>query len=244
MDGGVSSDREKPREEAMKMNAGPMVGHRRSRRAVAAVLLAAAIAVSTPFSGVSAGALTGVFGGVTGFSFSGDEPEKAGYGSRYRATFGAVFEFDVHSGVRLSLQPAFTGKGTGIAYEIRGIKDPVDSVDVYLDYLSLPLTVKVFTRSGRWFVSGGLEMDWLLNAEYVTSTSKIDIAESMNPVDFVVRFGVGWVKPLGGNELFIEAVYSQSIVNVISADEPDEKFYDLRLKSSGMVICAGFLFQL
>jgi len=74
-----------------------------------------------------------------------------------------VFELDVYKGVRLSIQPSLIQKGTGIAYEVSGQKERVDSVQVNTDYLSIPVLVKVFTHSERWFVSSGFEFAWLMD---------------------------------------------------------------------------------
>ncbi len=111
----------------------------------------------------------GVTGGLARYSFSGDKPDKSEYTSQNRATFGGVIEIDVYDGVRLSIQPSVIQKGTGIAYEVKGEKERVDSVSVNTDYFSLPVLVKVFTPKERWFVSSGLEFAWLLNAKHVTS---------------------------------------------------------------------------
>ena len=186
----------------------------------------------------------GATGGLARYGFSGDKPDKAAYTTQTRATFGGVFELDVYKGVRLSMQPSLIQKGTGIAYEVPGEKERVDSVAVNADYFSIPVLVKIFTRSERWFVSSGLEFAWLLDAQHITSTAETDVTNDFENYDLAIHFGVGWVKPVGRHEFFIEGRYTQSVMNVVSDNDPDGELYGFRIKNSGLLLYVGFLFQL
>jgi len=208
------------------------------------VFVAAAALVSAIPAGVLSGPRIGVMGGLARYSFSGDAADKAAYRTLNRGAAGAIIELDIHSGVRLSIQPSYVQKGTGIAYEVLGQKERVDSVEVKTDYLSIPVMVRILTGSERWFVSGGLELAWLLDARYETSTGDNDIKDRVDDLDFAIQFGAGWIKPVGRHELFLEVRYTQSILNVISAKDSREELSGLRLKNSGILFCAGFLFDL
>ncbi len=186
----------------------------------------------------------GVTGGLARYGYSGDKPPKAAYSTQNRASFGGVFELDVYKGVRLSIQPSFIQKGTGIAYEVAGQKARVDSVSVNTGYFSIPVMVKIFTGGERWFVSSGLEFAWLVNAQYVTSTEDCDIKDDMEKFDLAIHFGVGRIIPVGRYEFFIEGRYTQSILNVVSDNDPEAELYGLRIKNSGLLLYVGFLFQL
>jgi hypothetical protein len=178
------------------------------------------------------------------YSYSGDKPDKAVYRTQTRGAFGGVFELDVYKGVRLSIQPSLIQKGTGIAYEVAGETERVDSVSVNTDYFSIPVMVKVFTHSERWFVSSGLEFAWLVNAQYVTSTEDSDIKDDLENFDLAIHFGVGRIIPVGRHEFFIEGRYTQSVLNVVSDNDPEGELYGFRIKNSGLLLYVGFLFQL
>ena len=208
------------------------------------MLLIAALLVSAWPSDALSEIRLGVTGGLSRYSYSGDKPDKAAYTTQNRAAFGGVFELDVYKGVRLSIQPSVIQKGTGIAYEVEGQKERVDSVSVNTDYFSIPVLVKVFTHSERWFVSSGLEFAWLLDATHVTSATETDITSEFDEFDLAIHFGVGWVKPVGRHEFFIEGRYTQSILNVASDSNQESELYGLRLKNSGLLFYVGFLFQL
>lgn len=186
----------------------------------------------------------GATGGLARYSYSGDKPNKAAYTKQNRAAFGGLFEMDVHNGVRLSIQPSYIQKGTGISYEVEGQKERVDSVSVNTDYFSIPVLVKVFTQSERWFVSGGLEFAWLLDAKYITSSEDSDIKSDLDDFDVAVHFGIGWVKRFGRHEIFIEGRYTQSVLNVVSDSDPDGEFYGFRVKNKGILFSVGYLFNL
>jgi hypothetical protein len=186
----------------------------------------------------------GVSGGLARYSFAGDTPEQGAYTQRIRGAAGAVFEMEIYDRIRLSIQPFFVQKGTGIAYEVPGQKERVDSVEVDTDYFSLPVLVKIFTGKERWFVSSGIELAYLLDARYTTSTEDEDVTSDFNNFDAAIHFGVGWTRPAGPHEIFLELRYTQSVKNVISDEDPEGELYGLRLKNNGIMFLAGFLFQL
>ncbi len=208
------------------------------------LLLIAVLLVSVWPSDAVSEVRLGVTGGLARYSYSGDKPDKAEYRTQNRAVFGGVFELDVYKGVRLSIQPSLIQKGTGIAYEVRGRKERVDSVSVNADYFSVPVLVKIFTGSERWFVSSGLEFAWLLDAQHVTSTAEMNVTDEFNEFDLAIHFGVGRIIPVGRYEFFIEGRYTQSVLNVVSDSDPEGELSGLRIKNSGLLLYVGFLFQL
>ena len=214
-------------------------GTRRTSTIITALLLCT---VWTGRSGAGVG--VGVAGGIARYGFSGDSPDKSKYRSLTRGTFGGVVDVDLGENFRLSLQPSWMRKGTEIAYEVRGQKERVDSVEVETAYLSLPIMLKVFTKGGKWFVSSGVELGWLVSARWITSTRDDDIEGELEDLDVAIHFGVGRIIPLGRNEFFIEGRYTQSVLNVIPAGDPDSRLYGRRVKNSGMLLLAGFLIRL
>ncbi len=70
------------------------------------------------------------------------------------------------------------------------------------------------------------------------------ITDDLDEFDLAIHFGVGWVKPIGAHEFFIEGRYTQSLRNVISDSNPESELYGLRVKNSGILLNVGFLFQL
>ncbi len=186
----------------------------------------------------------GVVGGLTRYSLAGDQPSGGAYRSLTGGTFGAVCEFGITEYVKLSLQPSWIRKGTKIAYKVSGQDERVDSVEVKLDYFSVPVIAKIFTNSKRFYVSGGLEYAYLLDAKYITHNETQDAKEDLEKHDFLIIFGVGAHIPAGRFVIFIEGRYTQSIINVVSEDAGSGDRFEPRSKNKGLVLCAGILFGL
>jgi hypothetical protein len=153
-------------------------------------------------------------------------------------------EIKLTKNVFISLQPSYIQKGTRIAFEVEGQKERVDSVEVNLDYFSVPILVKVSTRNERYYVLGGLEFGYLIKAQHITSTEENDIKDDLDDYDVAVQFGAGYAHPLRRSRIFIEARYVQSVKNVISDEPVDDAALGVRLKNTGWIFCAGIMFGL
>jgi len=194
---------------------------------------------------VQAGAAIGAQGGVTRMSWGGDAPDKGSYGNLMGFTAGGQIDIGICRSTALSLQPSFTQKGTKIAFEVEGESERVDSVEVRLDYFVLPLLVKVETLGGRFYVSGGLELGWLLSARYKTPTRDLDAAIDLKKHDLAVDFGIGYTIPAGRTDIWFELRFSQSLVNVGDEDTgPEGIITEPRVKNNGLLLLVGVLYDL
>lgn len=101
-------------------------------------------------AGVSLGALAG----ITYMEWSGDRPTDSEYRAGYGLAAGLTIDIGISENSVLSLQPSYIQKGSKIAFELDGQDERVDSVDVRLDYVSLPIMLKVFKSDRRFYISG------------------------------------------------------------------------------------------
>lgn len=188
----------------------------------------------------------GVSGGVSRMSFSGDRPVDGSYTSKTGFRVGAVADYGLTNDIYLSFQPSFVNKGTGVAYDI-GRGDPLDSLTLNLDYLSLPLTARFLSPRGAWFVNGGFDVGVLLKATLkdINAGGMADVKNSLNNFDFMMLFGVGAIVPADPMVLTFELRYSQSLVNAGASDQLIEQLgISPRFRSSGFELLAGFMFPL
>ncbi len=134
----------------------------------------------------------GATGSLSRTSLSGDAPEDASYTSRIGFGFGAVAEYSLTSDIRLSVQPSYARRGTGVGYDI-GEEDLRDSLSLTLDYVSIPVMARFLSSGGSWFVNGGLDFGFLLEAslEDVNTGSSADVKQSINTFDVMMIIGVG-----------------------------------------------------
>jgi hypothetical protein len=206
--------------------------------------LLAVVAACWPYA-AGAGVRIGAQGGLTWMSWEGDRPDRGAYKQRAGFAIGALFEAEIAGGVALSLQPSFTQKGSKIAFEVEGEEERIDSVDVELDYLSVPILLKVNTGNPRFYVAGGFEFTCLLRARYVTPSEDVDIKEELESYDAVVSFGVGYLIPVRRSNMLLEVRYSQSIRNVVDSRAGSETVAARpRVKNSGIQFLVGFMYGL
>jgi hypothetical protein len=203
-------------------------------------LLAGRLAVAQP--------ALGFWGGLNRASLKGDAPEDASYGTRVGFSGGVVGEFNLTKDVKLSVQPAYFQRGGKIAFEVPDQDEPRDSLQVKLDYYSLPVMLKVISGNGKTYVSSGLDFGILSQAE-LSNLNKDEPAQDIKSLiqdfDVAVNFGVGVMLPLGSPLLTFELRYSQSLTNLSKAGEnPESSALPERFRSSGLQLMTGLLWPL
>jgi len=195
----------------------------------------------------SAGAqpAVGIWGGLNRAHLSGDAPEDAGYQNRLGLAAGVVGEFNLTRDVKLSLQPMYVQRGTRIAYDLQDYDEPHDSLDVKLNYFSLPVMIKVISGNGKTYVSSGLDFGVLMQAELADLNREgaaRDIKNLLQDFDVAVNFGFGVMLPVGSPLLTFELRYSQSLLNLSKTGENTESAaLPERFRSTGLQLLAGLL---
>lgn len=179
----------------------------------------------------------GVFGGLNSSKLSGDSPNKGDYKSLMGANAGAYIDIKLAKIIWLSIQPSYSQEGTKISYSVKGQEKPVDSIHIRLNYVSLPLFLKVSSTNGRFYALGGFEAGYLIDSYTSSKDVKQDIETKVAEWNIAMHFGAGIRIPIGYPRLFVELRYSQGLINL--TDEPSDKGYIPRVKTSGFKILAG-----
>jgi len=179
----------------------------------------------------------GVFGGLNSSKLIGDVPQKGKYKSLMGANVGAYIDLKLGKGIYLSLQPSFSQEGTKISYKVSGQEKPIDSITVRLNYFSLPILLKVTSSNKRFYALGGFEAGYLMDSFAKSHDIKESIKADVADLNIAMHFGAGIKIPIGYPRLFIELRYSQGLVNL--TDEPIEKSYVPRVKTTGFKLLAG-----
>jgi len=203
--------------------------------AVFLLLLAPAVAHA------ASGSIGAVFG-VNKAGISGDAPPNVEYGGKTGLIAGLHGELEVADGVFVALQPMFVQRGASLEVPAELSASGAGSID--LDYLAVPVLLKVAAANGRTYVSGGVDVAFLQTAEFVSDDATVDVEQSFESTDIAALIGFGVVFPLGWSRLAIEGRYVQGLIN-LGGDSggPIENLPD-RFRSSGMQFTAGFLFPL
>jgi len=184
-------------------------------------------------------------GAFTGFNFcslSGDAPHGGTYVSYPGFNAGIILDVPLGSVVKLSLQPSFSQEGTRVFYDKHGELDPFDSIHLRLNYLSVPLMVKIQSSSRHFYAIGGIETGFLMNYKLTSNGEVLTNLLSINSVNVAAHFGAGYRIFLGYMDIFIEVRYSQGLLNI--TDEPLDKSYVPRVKTTGFRALVGIEFPL
>ncbi len=213
----------------------------KTRRSLLAALLLAAFIVPTAHSQINLGA----FGGVDLTDLSGDAPSNTKYLSETGFAVGAVGEYRIAEDVWLSLQPTWIQKGTRIAFAESGQEELNDSLVLNANYLTVPVLIKIVSGNNKTYVSGGLDLGFLLNATLSGQGVPADVSYVFKPTDLSANFAFGIMLPVGRPRITIEVRYSQSLLNVAHPDQ-DPEVYSLppRFRWVGIQLFAGFLYPL
>ena len=208
-------------------------------------LIAAVLASVAPPASALSGKL-GVQAGPVRNSLTGELPSEGSWEGRSSLGAGLVIELDLTVDVAISLQPKFTPRYSSQVFTERG--EVVGTVDYDLDYLGLPLLVRV---SGdplgvRGFVTAGLDLGILLDATTRAEDETMDISDDFNSTSFGALFGAGVMVPVGGQFLTFELRYVQGLTDVVArdSDEPVPGLAGPSVKYRGLEFQVGFLFTL
>ncbi len=179
----------------------------------------------------------GVTGGLNFGKLSGDAPQKGYYSPNSGLNAGVMVDVAVSKTIKLSLQPSFSQEGTKVLYSQGKYVEPIDSIHLRLNYMSIPLMVKVQSSSKHFYAVGGLEAGILLNYK-LTSHNQV-LTDQLSVADFNIaaHFGAGYRIFLGRPVLFIELRYAQGLINL--SDEPLDKSYIPRVKTNGFKVLVG-----
>ena len=143
----------------------------------------------------------------------------------------------------IRMQPSLVQRGTGIAFEIKGEPEPRDSLDLRLDYLSIPVLLKIFAGHRRTFVTGGVDVGVLIDATMFDGADHEDLSDVMKNVDIAAIFGLGVVLVKRQPEMTVELRYTQSFLNVANPEsDPEGESLPLRFRSTGLQLLIGVMF--
>jgi len=188
----------------------------------------------------------GIFGGVNNSNLIGDAPPGSTYESDLGLVVGLLGEYNITSDVKISLQPMFQQKGTRIAYDLISERDSQDSIDIAINYFSIPVLMKVYAGNDIMYVSGGFDIGYKLDATFrrISTEEEKDISDSFNDFDIAVIVGVGAQFRLGQFYLFIEGRYSQGLGNISKSNPDEPKELSPSFRTTALQLFAGVILTL
>lgn len=187
--------------------------------------------------GFTTGANMGKFGGV--------EPDGASYASRAGLNFGGSLVYRFNEDVSLALQPIYSQRGSNIEVGEDSRWDTLEVYEAKIDFIILPLYVRVDSDNGIVYFTGGLEFGIPLSAEISHDENSRDISNAINNIDILASIGLGLRFSIGKPELLIEFRYYQGLVNFNSGNEIDKgNIIFENFKNNGFQLMAGLEWEL
>jgi hypothetical protein len=175
--------------------------------------------------------------GLNNATLAGDAPVNSEYTANPGVLLGLNIDFKITEEVLLSFQPGFAQAGAKLAY-----KDSVDnlyqdSLTIDINAFVLPILINIISNNKRFYFSSGLEFGYQLQTTASSSNDNIDISEEVNKFNLSVNFGLTYLIPIGKPFLFLEARYSQGLINLTNSQ--NEESYVPRIKTSGLQLRLG-----
>ena len=188
----------------------------------------------------------GIFGGVNNSNLTGDAPPGSTYESDIGFGVGILGEFNITSDVKISLQPMFQQKGTRIAYSVPSEREPRDSIDININYFSVPVLLKVYGGNNLLYVSGGFDFGFKLDATFrrIPTGEEKDISDSFTDFDIAAIIGVGAQFKISLFYIFIEGRYSQGLGNISSPKEGEPEELNHSFRTTGLQLYTGVILTL
>jgi hypothetical protein len=191
--------------------------------------------------------MIGITGGLTLNSFSGDAPKNFGYSGTAKFTFGLNGEIPIGKGIKIGLQPRYLQSGTKLVYDA-GKDVYIDSLQADLNYISVPVFIKVLAFNNVTYFTSGVDLGFLMKANMKTiqndTTPDKDISSSIQKFNLQVFFGAGVRFRIGLPELNIEARYSVGFTNAYNGENATVTSFPARFTLGGFQLLANINFPL
>lgn len=176
----------------------------------------------------------GVTGGLNSSGISGDHPEKITYGKGKGLQLGGFGEFHFLGDTQLRVELAYSQRGTRIGHQIADQREPSYTGDLNLDYVSIPVLLKIRSRSGRLYTASGLDMAFLVSATLKDEgQADVDVKDQLSSTDLAINFGFGGLLRLERPQVGLELRYTQSLSN-LGKNVQTAQAIPVRFRSGGL----------
>ncbi|UXX79617.1 PorT family protein [Reichenbachiella carrageenanivorans] len=180
----------------------------------------------------------GIYVGSVTNKFEGDDVSKLTdlrFSIKSTITTGVVIDIPVASDVYITIIPGYkTIAGTTYKsnplYEVQvnlGLSPTAprykDISDIKLQYIALPVLLKVISNNERWQFMAGIESAWSFSSKLtdLEIDSKIEIGQHIRDINVSAIFGFGYRFNLLKQKFAFDLMYTQGLLNVSSGYQLD-----------------------
>jgi hypothetical protein len=182
------------------------------------MLLALAVATTAPARALEWA--VGVQAIGSSHSLSGDLPNEGDWKGQFSGGAGLSFDLSVGPDVTLSAQPAWVPRRCTQQFVDRGVV--ISESQFEFDYLVVPLLVRVDSTPRRFqgFVTAGLSLGYLMNAELDRGSGGVEVTDQFDAFTTGALFGAGMLVGVGNQRLSLEIRYEQGLDDIVDRDAP------------------------
>ncbi len=213
-----------------------------SRTVLVALIIAAFV---FPAGGAVAQVTLGLGGGLSRIGISGDAPLDASWAARFAAFADLHVELDVSDDVGLVVEPGLQFRSSALEHTISTgtalapSDTTVDSVYVNTAYWSLPVGIRVYSASRRWYFTTGAAAHLLQKIEIDTLDGVYEPDNVIQNYDVSVFLGGGYRIPIDQWSVCLEARYQQGLIDLISDDQQQTFHQAPVIRMSGLLFRAS-----
>ena len=184
----------------------------------------------------------GPIGGLNRSGLSGDKPTNMTYTTLAGFGLGALIEMKLTEDVRFGFQPMYLQRGSKLAYMIPDVREPKDSLNFKINYVTVPFMFKVYADNQKTYLISGFDVGIPLSAsiEQLDGSEKQDVMDRLKSMDLVVSIGFGVRIPVNQFNWAIELRYLQGIHNLNNTTDAEGSPLDFAIRSSGIQIFSSF----
>jgi len=184
----------------------------------------------------------GPIGGLNRSGLSGDKPKNMTYTTLSGFGLGALIEMKLTEDVRFGFQPMYLQRGSKLAYKIPDVREPKDSLNFKINYVTVPFMFKVYADNQKTYLISGFDVGIPLSAsiEQLDGSEKQDVMDRLKSMDLVVSIGFGVRIPVNQFNWAIELRYLQGILNLNDTTDAEGSPLDFTIRSSGIQIFSSF----
>ncbi len=167
--------------------------------------------------------------GLTGMAnqvgFSGDAPPPAVWSKNFGWGAGLSLGYDLGNNVTLTLAPQLENRSSAleVTMPIEGTfpqeDSTYDSAVVNASYFSVPIGMRVYSNSRRWYFSTGATLSFLQELEVESASGTRTLDNAIKPEDVLLYLGAGYHFDLDPISLNLELRYNQGLLDLITDQE-------------------------
>jgi hypothetical protein len=187
----------------------------RPHPSVCAIGMLMLLGAASPATGASRWDL-GLMAALDRSSLSGDPIPETSLKPRLGFHVGAHAGMRVREDIDLGVEPSYSRRGGDVVTVVDDENDVEQTTHVDLDYLDLPVLVRVHgSARSRPYAEGGLGVGFLLDAKaHPPGAPSVDLSDALHGTDVFACFGGGAAISMAGRTTYVGGRYTQGLRNV------------------------------